>query len=234
MTTLIGQYTMYSLPTGIWAVIQARIGSTRLPGKALLDIEGKPMLQRVIERTNLAPLLNGVVVAIPEGDESLLRLTASLSIPCYLGSSLDVLDRTYQAATWVRATTVVRITADCPLIDWEVINGAIQFFLLGDYEYVTNRPSYPDGADIEVISIGALNRAWVTATSPYDREHVTPYIQSHPDDFRIGNMAYDIDISHIKLSVDTIEDLELVRQIYRELGEYCSLSDIINWLGVKQ
>ena len=216
----------------IVAIIQARMNSSRLPNKTLIDISGKPMLQRVIDRVSRAALVDRVVVATSgmADDEPIQRMVASENL--FMGSKNDVLDRVYKAAIKHDAHIVVRITGDCPLIDWNIINGVVHYFLLTEVDYVTNRPlfdSYPDGMDVEVMTIEALKRVWKEATSSYDREHVTSYIRNHPELFKIGEMTYDADLSHIKVSVDTQEDLEIVRRIYRDLGEYAELAGIVFW-----
>ena len=216
--------------TGIYAIVQARMSSQRFPNKALADILGKPMLQRVLERLQASELLEKVILATttnPE-DKVLIDLASSIDIPSFAGSEDDVLDRLYQAANG--ANTVVRITGDCPLVDPKLIEGVLQYHFLYEYEFTTDRPSYPDGLDIEVMSYPALQRAWESASSPYDREHVTSYILSHPEKFRIGRFSYDIPLpdSFPKLSVDAPQDLELVRKVYSLIGEYCTTADIID------
>ncbi len=197
-----------------------------------MDIEGKTMLQRVIDRVSRAALLDKWVVATSgmADDEPIRNMVYADNL--FVGSKTDVLDRVYKAAVKHDAHVVVRITGDCPLIDWGVINGTVHYFLLSGIDYVTNRPmfdSYPDGMDCEVITIEALKKVWKEATNSYDREHVTSYIRNHPEGFTIGEMAYDTDLSHIKVSVDTLEDLEIVRKIYQDLGEYAELAGIVYW-----
>jgi len=218
----------------IAVIIQARMSSSRLPGKQLADIEGKPMLQRVIERVKQVPMLNEpaissqIIVATTDNpqDEAICQLAAKCGVKCYKGSERDVLDRFYQAATLYQANTIVRISGDCPLIDPQIINDALVFFIYGGYDYVTNRPSYIDGMDTEVFRYSILDRAWRMAKSKYDREHVTPYIQRSKK-LKIGRMLYEINLPDLKLSVDEPKDLELARKVYRELGEYFGMEDIL-------
>ena len=216
-------------------IIQARMGSTRLHNKELADIEGKPMLQRVLERVKQVPMLtepaisSQIIVATTDNpqDEAICQLATKCGVKYYKGSEEDVLDRFYQAAKLYEATTVVRICGDCPLIDPQVVNDALIFFMYGEYDYVVNRPSYPDGMDTEVFRFSTLERAWKRAKSKYDREHVTPYMQ-RDENLKIGRMIYDINLPDVKLSVDTPKDLELARKVYRELGEYFCMEDVLS------
>lgn len=203
------------------AVIQARMGSSRLPGKSMADIEGHPMLWHVVRRAQRATLLNEVVVATSElpGDDAIADFCSREGIQCFRGSENDVLDRYYQAARARSADVVVRITGDCPLIDPGVIDKVVESFLTADYDYVSNTlvRTYPDGLDTEVFSFQALEEAWKQATRPSDREHVTPYL--HSQKFRTGGVENDETRSHKKLrwTVDEVADLEFVREVYAGL-----------------
>ena len=212
----------------IVAIIQARVGSIRLSGKVLMDIAGKPMFQRVVERVKESKLISEIIVAIPYEDyRQLVPLILKCKVLHYCGSSNNVLDRIYQA-TPPEAIAIVRITSDCPLIDPEVIDKTIQYFLDNDIDYIYNLPPYPDGLDTEVFSYGALEKAWLEATSDYDKEHVTTYIRNHPEIFRFGQLKYKENLSHYKWSVDTEKDLEFARQVYQKLGDNFHLEDILN------
>lgn len=208
------------------------MSSQRLPDKALMLINEKPMLWHVLTRVATAGLLNDVVLATTtkECDKQLLSLAEDLGIKTFAGSENDVLDRFYQASTLYDANIIVRITGDCPLIDPKIIDCAINYFLISDsLDYLTNRPSYPDGYDVEVFSYKALSAAWAMATDPYDREHVTPFIQRHSELFNIEEMRYDIDLSHIKVSVDTEADLARVREIFSLIGsDIFYLEDVLS------
>ena len=212
------------MKTGIVAVVQARIGSSRLPGKVLMSIAGKPMLQRVVERVQVSNLIENIVLAIPYRSVVLARLATRLGVNCYQGSESDVLDRYYQASEGYH--TIVRITGDCPCIDPEIIDGCIQYFLIGGFDFVSNTLSYPDGMDVEVFTRVALGRAWEETANLYDREHVTPYLRGNPKMFKCGEFRHDVDLSHVKVSVDTFEDLKRVRRIYQRLGEFFTLADL--------
>ena len=218
------------------AIIQARIGSTRLPRKVLMEINGKPMLWHIINRVKQSKLINDIVVATTTNDEdkAIINLVRQSGVKGFRGSENDVLDRYYQTVAIMRLShsrhidAIVRITSDCPLIDPKVIDKTIGLFQTGNYDYVSNTGTYPDGLDTEVFSFDALRKAWVEAIDPYDREHVTPYIINHPGLFRIGKLGKYI--NRFKWSVDTEQDLEFVRWIYQELGDNFHLEDIIELL----
>ena len=146
------------------AIVQARMGSTRLPGKVLMDISGWSMLWHVVNRVRQAKWVDKVVVATSGSvsDDPVATLCEQEGIPCFRGSEDDVLDRYYQAAKWIGANVIVRITADCPLIDPYVVDDVVKHYVDGDYDYVSNTapPTFPDGLDIEVFSFEALERAW--------------------------------------------------------------------------
>ncbi|MCS5696642.1 glycosyltransferase family protein [Desulfofundulus thermocisternus] len=207
------------------AIIQARMGSTRLPGKVLMNILDRPMLWHVVQRTCRARLIDEVVVATTSGeaDEAIVSLCRSQDWPYFRGSEEDVLDRYYQTARHYRADVVVRITSDCPLIDSGVIDRVIKAFINGqpelDYASNTLPPrTFPRGLDTEVFSLSALERAWREDTNPASREHVTPYIYRHPEKFRLQGVSSDIDYSYMRWTVDTLEDLNFVRKIFEHFG----------------
>ncbi len=217
--------------TGIYAVIQARTASSRFPSKVLADICGKPMVLRVIERVRACELLEKVILATTSNPEDsvLLEIAKEAGIEGFAGSEDDVLDRYYQCSKG--ANTIVRVTADCPLIDYNLINGVLQYHFLCENDYTSNRPSYPDGFDTEIISSRALEKAWKEAFSPYDREHVTPYILSHPDIFKIGEFRHDFNFPQ-HWSVDYPEDLDFIRWVYETLGEWFTFQDLITTIEV--
>lgn len=211
----------------ICAIIQARYASSRLPGKVLLDIAGQPMLIQVVERTRRAKCLHNLVVATSTdpADDAIAQLCAARGIPCYRGSMHDVLDRFYQAARMAKADIVVRITADCPIIDPEVIDQTIRAFLSEpDLDFAANRlpppwrRTFPIGLDVEICSFTALQRAWQEASLPHQREHVMPYLYEQEGRFRIMLVNHDPDYGSLRWTVDTPEDLELVRLIYSRMG----------------
>ncbi len=214
-----------SRPTGIVAIVQARMGSTRLPGKVMQDLGGRPVLMRVVERAQAIPGVEQVVVATTHEprDDVIERFFSMQGIPVYRGSEDDVLDRYYQAARLAGAKVVMRVTADCPFLDPFVSQRVLARFLEGGYDYVCNTqpPTYPDGLDTEVFSFAALERAWREATLPSEREHATPYIWKNPDKFRIANVVAERESAHMRWTVDRPEDLEFAREVYRHLrGNY--------------
>jgi spore coat polysaccharide biosynthesis protein SpsF len=202
----------------IVAMIQARTGSTRLPGKVLKEIEGKTMLARVVERVRRARQINEFLVATTDhaADDAILAECKRLAVKVSRGDQDDVLDRYYRAAQLAKAEVVVRITSDCPLIDPEVIDKTVAAFLEAKPDYASNALDrmYPRGLDTEVMSFTALSRAWQEARKPYEREHVTPYIYEHPDKFKLLSVTGAADFSSHRWTVDTAEDLEFVRTIY--------------------
>ena len=161
------------------------MGSTRLPGKVLMELEGKPLLQRVVERVKRAKKIDEIIIATTKNkeDKKLTEFAEKLKVKSYAGSEDDVLDRYYQAAKKFGAENIVRITSDCPLIDPEIVDDIISYYLNNDFDYVSNTisPTYPDGLDTEVFSFKALERAWKEAKKGFEREHVTPYINRHPE-----------------------------------------------------
>jgi len=207
----------------IVALIQARMGSSRFPGKVLEDLAGRPMLWHVVRRVRRASRVDRVVVATTDRpvDDPIVRFCEQERISCFRGSEPDVLDRFYRAAKANDADVVVRITADCPLIDPAVIDTVLERFQLGGCDYACNviRYTYPDGLDTEVFSFAALEQAWREAAKPSEREHVTPYLRT--DRFRVANVESEIPVSpsQYRWTVDHPADLEFVRKVYAAFSE---------------
>jgi spore coat polysaccharide biosynthesis protein SpsF len=222
----------------IIAIIQARMGSSRLPGKVLTDIEGKTMLERVIERVGVSQLVDKIVVAttnLPEDDilEQTLRNKEICDV--YRGSVDDVLARFYECGNLYAAEVVVRVTADDPLKDSQIIDKALNLLLSDtklDYCSNTLELSFPEGLDVEVMRFNALERAHFEAKLASEREHVTPYIWKHPDVFDLLNFKFDRDLSDWRWTVDKPEDLEFMANIFREFrnSPFVSYQEVINWL----
>jgi spore coat polysaccharide biosynthesis protein SpsF len=216
----------------IVAIVQARMGSTRLPGKVLLDLGGETVLARVITRLRRAELVEEVVVATTtsQADEAILEECKRIGVSSFRGSEDDVLDRYYQAATAFGAGAVVRITSDCPLIEPELVDKTIKAFVNRHGDYASNvfPRTYPRGLDTEVFTMPALQRAWKEATQPYQREHVTPYLYEHPEWFRLITVSGTQDYSHYRWTLDTAEDLSLLREIYSR----CDNRDDFHWRKV--
>ena len=201
------------------------MGSTRLPGKVLMDLEGEPMLSRVVTRAERAQRLDSVVVATSTAavDDEIASLCETRSWSCFRGHESDVLDRFFRAAESYQADVVCRITADCPLIDPEVIDLLIDGILQdGSLDYVNNRLpplSYPRGMEMDVVRMGCLKNAWEEDKDDRWREHVTPYIYNHPERFSIRTIRNDQDLSSHVWTVDLPEDLDFVRRIYAAMDD---------------
>jgi spore coat polysaccharide biosynthesis protein SpsF len=201
------------------AIIQARMSSTRLSGKVLLDLAGEPMLARVVERTRRARTIDRVIVAttVESEDEPIVKLCRSRDWAVSRGSRDDVLDRYYQTAVADRADLIVRITSDCPLIDPEIIDTVVKR-LDSTVDYASNinpRRTFPRGLDVEVFTFAALSAAWRDDREATGREHVTPFLYRHPERFRIALVESDrLDAASHRWSVDTPEDYDLMRRIY--------------------
>jgi len=203
------------------AILQARVSSSRLPGKVFLPILGAPMLFRQIERLNRCSGLDKLIVAtsVDPSDDLLAGECKNREVECFRGSLDDVLDRFIQAAKPLDPQAVVRLTGDCPLADPVLIDEVIKYFYEGNYDYVSNcdPPTFPDGLDVEVMRFSVLEAAHREAGLPSHREHVTPFVRSHPERFRLGNFASDIDRSNLRWTVDEPEDFEFVRSVYEML-----------------
>jgi spore coat polysaccharide biosynthesis protein SpsF (cytidylyltransferase family) len=225
------------------AIVQSRMGSTRLPGKALADVAGEPLLVRVVERARRATRLAEVVVAtsVDPGDAPIRTVCAERGIPCFAGSESDVLDRFHGAAAAHGADPVVRLTGDCPLLDPALVDAVVDAYAKGAHDHVgiaagagasrLDGGRYPSGVDAECFSRAALDRAWRAATADSDREHVTPYIWRVPDRFRVGTLRGARDLGHFHWSVDTAADLAFVRTVYDRLGAGFGLEDVLALLA---
>lgn len=210
------------------AIIQARMGASRLPGKVLMDIEGKAMLARVVERVRRAKTIDEVVVATTSDnvDDEVALFCVRKGIPHTRGSNEDVLSRYIDAVEQHQAEVIVRITADCALMDPEIIDKTVINFLSqeGEVDFGSNRGkgainrTYPIGMDVEVFTREVLKKAGVEALKDYEKEHVTPYFYEVPGRFRTVSIDSSGEYGHMRWAVDTAEDLEFVRQIYRRLG----------------
>lgn len=205
----------------ILAILQARVSSSRLPGKVLKPLLGVPMLLRQIERLKKSRKIDRLLVATSTepSDDPIEKLCEENGIACYRGSLNDVLDRFYQAARGFDPEHVVRLTADCPLTDAKLIDDVIGFYLDGGFDYASNaiQATYPDGLDMEVFSFSCLERAWREAALPSQREHVTPFIHQQPHLFKIGHYKNSSDLSHLRWTVDEPKDFELVTMVYEAL-----------------
>ncbi|MBI5045415.1 MAG: glycosyltransferase family protein [Candidatus Niyogibacteria bacterium] len=213
----------------ITAIIQARMSSTRLPGKAMAFICGKPMLWHVVDRVGHSKMIDKIIIATVDNDENkkILDVADDIGVSAFAGSESDVLDRCYKAARQYNTDIIVRITGDCPLIDPCIIDHTVEYFIKNSCDYVSTGhilnqenagTNYPDGLDTEVCSFKALEKAWKEAKFLSEREHVTSYIWNHPEFFRIkGFSTIDKDLSYLRWTVDEDRDLKFVRAVYDRL-----------------
>jgi spore coat polysaccharide biosynthesis protein SpsF len=220
----------------IVAIIQARMRSSRLPGKTLMEIAGRPMLEWVIRRVKRSIQIDLVMVATTTdpSDDPIEVLCKKLETPVFRGSMNDVLDRYYQAAMQLQADIIVRITSDCPLIDPGLIDETIEVLIEKKADFACNRlpppmkRTYPIGLDVEVVRFDALERAWQEANKNNEREHVMPYIYEEPGRFKVVKIDHAVDYGSMRWTVDTREDLEFVRQIFA----HTKGRDDFSWLDV--
>jgi spore coat polysaccharide biosynthesis protein SpsF len=227
-------------------IVQARTGSSRLPGKVLLPLAGRPLLQRMLERVLAARTPSAVVVATTcePGDNVVETVAAAAGVACFRGHTTDLLDRHYRAGVACRADVVVKIPSDCPLIDPAVIDRVIGEYAAGasDADFVSNLhpPTYPDGNDVEVIPMAVLETAWTEATEVHQREHTTPFIWEHAERFRIRNVEWpsglDYSATH-RWTIDYREDYEFLAAVYEALwtgpGATFSLADVLSLLEAR-
>ena len=204
-------------------IVQARMTSTRLPGKVMEVVCGKPLLEHIIDRLKRVKYADRIVIAttVNETDDIIVELCEKLDISYYRGSEEDVLGRYYETAVEYGGDIIIRITSDCPVIDPDVVDSLINFYIknIKLYDYVSNtmKRTYPMGMDVEVFSFRLLNEAYANAYDPFDREHVTPFIKMRPQQFRLYNILYWTDMSRYRWTLDTPEDLELISKIFDAL-----------------
>lgn len=206
--------------TTVLGILQARVSSSRLTGKVLKPILGRPMLLHQLDRVRRARALDALVVATSTepSDDAIEALCASAGVRCFRGSLHDVLDRFYQAALPFSPQIVVRMLGDCPLNDPDVIDRVVEFLIAGGYDIAGAAPTtFPDGLDVEAMRFAILEQAWRQAVRPSDREHVSLFIVRQPERFRVGGYENSVDLSHLRWTVDEPEDFELIRRIYEAL-----------------
>jgi spore coat polysaccharide biosynthesis protein SpsF len=226
----------------ILTIIQARLGSTRLPEKVMLPLAGKPLLIRMVERVKSAAYAGKVIIATSTNkeDDLIVKVAEKEGIPVFRGDSLNLLDRHYKAARHYNADIVVKIPSDCPLIDPSVINKVIYYYLdnASIYDYVSNLhpPSYPDGNDVEIFPVRILEIAWKEAAKAFEKEHTTPFIWEHRERFRIGNVNWETGLNYSlshRWTIDYQEDYEFLKKVYDQLypqKKIFSMYDILNLL----
>lgn len=224
-------------------IVQARIGSSRFPGKIMKLILGKTVLEHQIERMQYAQKCGMIVVATSENplDDAIVSLCRERKIEVFRGNENDLLERHYRCAKEYHADIVAKIPSDCPLIDSRIIDNVFDYFDTHSDDFVSNLhpATYPDGNDCEVMTIETLERAYREAQKPLEREHTTPYIWEHPEKFTIGNVSWekglDYSMSH-RFTIDYVEDFEFISRVFEELyptNPQFSLEDILELLERK-
>jgi spore coat polysaccharide biosynthesis protein SpsF len=202
----------------VTAIIQARMGSSRLPGKVLMNLGGVTVLGRVVRRLGRAATINEFVVATTTApaDDAIADECRRLNVPAFRGSEHDVLDRYLQAAQHFGSDVIVRITSDCPLTDPDVVDNVVRALTEQGADLACNvlTRTYPRGLDAEAFTIEALEKAWRDSDQPYQREHVTPLFYERTEIFRVASVHQDQDFSHYRWTLDTPDDLRLIREIY--------------------
>lgn len=207
----------------ICATIEARMTSSRLPGKVLRELAGKPSLQHIIERLRKSKYIDEVVVAttVNDTDSPIIELCEEIGCKYFRGSEEDVLLRVLDAAKSVNADIIVEITGDCPVIDWRHADSLIELFFSGDFDYASNviERTYPRGFDTQVFPVSVLDEVNRITTSVSDHEHVSLYIYTHPERFKLINMKAPTSVAHpeMEITLDTIEDYNLIKAIYEAL-----------------
>jgi spore coat polysaccharide biosynthesis protein SpsF len=209
--------------TKIVASIEARMTSRRLPGKVMRPILGRPMLDFLLERLARAKRVEEIVIATTDRptDDVIEELARARGVACFRGSEEDVLGRVLGAVRSVSADVLVEITGDCPLTDPELVDQLADIYLAGGYDHVSNilKPTYPGGFDTQVFSVDTLAEVERLTQDPSDREHVSLYIYSHPERFKLYNLESGLgqEFWNLPLMVDTLEDFEIIRGIFEEL-----------------
>ncbi len=218
----------------IGAIIFARMASTRLPSKVMIEVQGKPILQHIIERVRRSKRIQQIVLATTSSpaDDKIEDIGRKLGVHVFRGSETDVLDRCYRAAAKFGFDPVVRITADDPFKDPSIIDAVVAKYMSERCDLACNTlmPTFPEGLDVEVISFSALKRAWYESNNPSDREHVTKYMFDNLNSFRILNVEHYEDFSDIRLTLDTEQDLKVVTAVYNAL--YSEYGNTFDWKQV--
>ena len=234
---------LYKMADKIVIVVQARMSSSRLPGKVMLPILGESLLFRMTERLRMTRYKAQIVIATSEesGDDSIEKEASKIGVPCFRGSLNNLLDRHYQVAKQHNADIVLKIPSDCPLIDPKIIDQVLDFCFEnpGQYDFVSNLhpATFPDGNDVEIMTMDCIERTWKEATRQLELEHTTPYIWENPEKFRIGNVVLntgnDYSMSH-RFTIDYQADYEFIKAVFEELypakPEF-SCEDILELLG---
>lgn len=222
----------------IICIVQARMSSVRLPGKVLMPLAGKPVIGQVFHQLSFSGRISKIILATSDEitDRALVEWAAGNGSDYFTGSLNDVLDRFYQCAKKNKADVVVRITADCPLINPVIVDEVIKRYEECDFDYVSNvnPPTFPDGLDVEVFSFKALETAWTEAKMKSEREHVTLFIRNNPGEFKLSNYSGKTDYSNIRLTLDNQDDYKLLSIIYDNLNnesKFIDLPEVLNLLN---
>jgi spore coat polysaccharide biosynthesis protein SpsF len=218
-------------------ILQARTGSTRLPGKVLLEVLGKSMIEHLIERLKAAKSCDRIIIATTtaKGDDAIAALADRLKLKTYRGSVDDVLNRFYQAGRTFGLAHIIRITADCPLMDPAVIDKGVAEYFSSGADYCSNvlKRTFPDGEDVEIFSFNTLEKTWKEAKLAFDREHVTPYIRKHPELFKLANFKNGTNISDKRWTLDKEEDLVFIKKVYEALypvNNYFGMDEVLSFI----
>ncbi len=221
------------------------MGSSRLPNKVLMPLAGKPLLLRMYERVAASKYSGEIIIATTavKSDDEIEKLCKENNIKFFRGNQTDLLDRHYQSAKIFNADAVVKIPSDCPLIDPKIISKVIKYYLDNSekFDYVSNLhpATYPDGNDVEIMSMEVLEKAWKEAERPFEREHTTPYFWENPDIFKIGNVEWETGLDYsmtYRFTIDYLEDYSFIKKVYDELYEQNNifgLTDILDLLKRK-
>ncbi len=227
----------------IYAIIQARMGSTRLPGKVMMDLCGHPVIEHVVNRLNRSNFIDKIIIAtsFDLNNQPIIDFCKKNEIDYFVGSEDDVLDRYYQTAidnNINKEDILIRITSDCPLIDPFVVDKVIEEHISSKNDYTTNviECTYPDGLDCEVFNFNVLKEAWINANLSSQREHVTLYIRDNPDKFKLGNVKNNKDLSSLRWTLDEKEDFIFINEVYKNLFDndsFFTMDDIVHLLNEK-
>jgi|ETNmetMinimDraft_1059919.scaffolds.fasta_scaffold18477_2 spore coat polysaccharide biosynthesis protein SpsF len=223
----------------IGCIIQARMGSSRLPGKVLMKLnENWSALDFILNQLSFSTLIDKTIIATTnlEEDFAIEQFAKNSGVEYFRGDSDDVLDRYYNCAKRFQIDTILRITSDCPLIDPQIIDQVIREYQSGEYDYVTNTltRTYPIGTDVEIFSFTTLEKVWKNATLPSEREHVTPFIRNKKLNFILGNIENDENLGHLRWTLDRQEDLHLIKEIIAKIDKNPILiNDILNLLSTE-
>lgn len=198
-------------------IIQARCGSTRLPSKVLKEIEGKTAIEQMLNRVSKSTRVDEIMVAttLNKEDIPIVNLVSGLGYRVFAGSSSDVLDRYYQAAKLIRPEYIIRLTADCPLFDWRILDEAIEELKEESDDLCSYTETFPDGEDLEIVRFSVLEEMWNKAHLASEREHVTLYVKNHPEIYNLQNYVCKLgNLKDERWTLDEPEDLELIRAVY--------------------